>query len=90
MLHISMRPMEYKGLLIGMATAFAKMHVAVVRSQLYLLSGQDQLTLEKIAQRELEGLELCWKELVVDGKAYSECCEGYLAARHEIRKCFQS
>jgi hypothetical protein len=90
MLHISLRPMEYKGLLIGMATAFAKMHVAVVRSQLNLLSAQDQLALQKIAQRELEGLELCWEELMLDGKMHAECCGGYLAASHEIKKCFQS
>jgi hypothetical protein len=89
MLHISMRPVEYKGLLIGIATAFAKMHVAMVRSRLRLLSAQDQGTLQKIAQRELEGLELCWKELELDGKAYSECCKGYLTAGHEIKKCFQ-
>ena len=89
MLHISMRPMEYKGLLIGMATAFAKMHVAIVKSRLHLLSAQDQGTLQKIAQRELEGLELCWKELKPDGKVYAECCKGYLTAKHEIKKCFQ-
>ena len=90
MLHLSLRPMEYKGLLIGMATAFAKMHVAVVRSRLHLLSAQDQLALQKIAQRELEGLELCWEELTLDGEVYAECCRGYLAASHEIKKCFQS
>jgi hypothetical protein len=90
MLHISLRPIEYKGLLIGMATAFAKMHVAVVRSRLHLLSAQDQLALQKIAQRELEGLELCWEELMLDGKMHAECCGGYLAASHEIKKCFQS
>jgi hypothetical protein len=90
MLHISLRPMEYKGLLIGMATAFAKMHVAVVRSRLHLLSAQDQLALQKIAQRELEGLELCWEELMLDGEVHAECCRGYLAASHEIKKCFQS
>jgi hypothetical protein len=90
MLHISMRPMEYKGWLIGMATAFAKMHVSVVRCGLLLLSPQDHLILQKIAQRELEGLELCWKELMLDEKVYAECCRGYLAARHEIQKCFRT
>lgn len=89
MLHISMRPMEYKGMLIGMATAFAKMHVVIVRSRLPLLSTQDQEILHKIAQRELEGLELCWKELKSDEKVYTECCKGYLIARHEIKRCFQ-
>ena len=89
MLHISMRPIEHKGLLIGMATAFAKMHIAIVKARLHLLSSQDQGTLQKIAQRELEGLELCWAELQPDGKAYAECCKGYFTARHEIKKCFQ-
>jgi predicted thioredoxin/glutaredoxin len=68
MLHISMRPIEYKGLHIGMATAFAKMHTVIVRSRLPVLSAQDKDILQKIAQRELEGLELCWKELKADEK----------------------
>ncbi|TAQ83727.1 hypothetical protein B7494_g7951 [Chlorociboria aeruginascens] len=90
MLHISIRPMEYKGLLVGMATAFAMMHFIIARAELPLLSAQDQSTLQKIAQRELEGLELCWKELESDRKAYAECCKGYLIARYEIKKGFQS
>lgn len=91
MLHVSMKPIEYKGMLIGMATAFAKLHVAIGSSRLCLLSAQDQLTLQKIGPRELEGLELCWKELKQQpaGKAYADCCKGYLTARHEIEKCFQ-
>ncbi|KAE9370964.1 hypothetical protein N431DRAFT_319796, partial [Stipitochalara longipes BDJ] len=88
MLHISMRPIEYNGLLIGMATAFAKMHVAIARSPFPLLSAHDQKTLQKIAQRELENLGLCWKDLEPNKKAYSKCSEGYLIARSEIEKCF--
>ena len=65
------------------------MHVVIVKSQFPLLSSQDQDTLQKIAQRELEGLELCWKELKADGKVHAECCKGYLAAGHEIKKCFR-
>ncbi|KAH8646945.1 hypothetical protein BGZ60DRAFT_474568 [Tricladium varicosporioides] len=86
MLHTSMRPMEYKGILIGMATAFAKMHSEITRST--LLSELDQAILEKIVQRELEGLEACWKELALDNEEYTKCCKGYLIARDEIRKCF--
>lgn len=78
-------------MLIRMATAFAKMHVAIGKSRLCLLSAQDSLTLQKIGQRELEGLELCWEELKQQpaGKVYADCCQGYLTARHEIDKCFQ-
>jgi hypothetical protein len=90
MLHISMRPLEYRGLLIGMATAFAKLHYVIATCRLHLISPQDQLTLQKIAQRELEGLKLCWKELMLDGKMHAECCGGYLVARREIKKCFPS
>ena len=90
MLHLSMRPLEYKGSLIGMATAFAKMHAEMAKSGSPLLSVQDQETLQKVADRELEGLELCWKEIKPDEKQYAECCKGYLVARHEIEKCFQS
>ncbi|RDL36127.1 Uncharacterized protein BP5553_06739 [Venustampulla echinocandica] len=89
MLHFSMRPMEYKAMLIGMATAFAKMHFVLSRSQFPLLSAQDQDILQKIAERELEGLELCWEELKPDGKAYADCCEGYLTAADEVKGCFQ-
>jgi hypothetical protein len=89
MLHSSLRPMEFRGVLIGMATAFAKMHVVLVKSRFPLLSDQDNDTLDKIAQRELEGLELCWKELEPDGKVHMSCCAGYLAASHEIKKGFQ-
>ncbi|CZT48212.1 uncharacterized protein RSE6_08879 [Rhynchosporium secalis] len=88
MLHISMRSIQYKGLLIGMATAFAKMHAAVVVSGLDLLSAQEQFTLRNIAVRELAGLESCWKELMLDKKMYAQCCDGYRIASEEIQKCF--
>ncbi|CAG8957264.1 hypothetical protein HYFRA_00010686 [Hymenoscyphus fraxineus] len=89
MLRVSMKPIECKGMLIGMATAFAKMHAAIVSSQLCLLSAQDQLTLQNISIRELKGLELCWEELQQAEKVLADCCEGYLTAKHEIEKCFQ-
>ncbi|KAI9049978.1 hypothetical protein LZ554_006124 [Drepanopeziza brunnea f. sp. 'monogermtubi'] len=89
MLQISMRPVEYKGQLIGMATAFAQMHAVIARSRLPWLSAQDQVTLQAIAQRELEGLEFCWEQLEMDGEVYAECCKGYLVAEQEIKKCFQ-
>ena len=88
MIHLSMRPMKCRGLLIGMATAFAKMHCGLARSSFSLLSPQDKEILQEIAQRELEGLELCWKELESDGEMYAKCCEGYLIAVNEIKKCF--
>ncbi|OBT63944.1 hypothetical protein VE03_05945 [Pseudogymnoascus sp. 23342-1-I1] len=89
MLHLSMRPMGYKGILIGMATAFAKMHSVLANTQSSLLAAQDQDILQRIAHRELEGLELCWKELEHDEKAYADCCEGYIKAVGEIKRCFQ-
>lgn len=89
MLHVSMRSMAYKGMLIGMATAFAKMHSVLSSSQSSLLSVQDQDILQRIAHRELEGLEICWEELEQDKKVYADCCEGYIRAADEIRRCFQ-
>jgi hypothetical protein len=73
-----------------MATAFAKMHTEIAKSRSPLLSAKDQDTLQKIAVRELESLELCWKEIKPDEKLYAECCKGYVVARHEIEKCFQN
>ncbi|KAL2067240.1 hypothetical protein VTL71DRAFT_1664 [Oculimacula yallundae] len=90
MLHISMRPMQYKGLLIGMATAFAKLHLAVVTCELNLMSTQDLSTLQKIANRELVGLDFCWKALMADRKMHIQCCHGYRIASEEIQKCFLS
>ncbi|CAL3964592.1 unnamed protein product [Diplocarpon coronariae] len=89
MLHISMRPMEYKGQLIGMSTAFAKMHVVIAECHLPLLSAQDRVTLQAISKRELEGLRFCWNELEADTEVYAECCKGYLIAEREIKKCFR-
>lgn len=90
MMHISTRPLECKGLLIGMATAFARMHMMISRSQTPLLSTQDVVILQNIAMRELEGFEFCWKELKADGKVYADCCKGYLTAAHEIERSFSS
>jgi hypothetical protein len=89
-LHISMQPMAYKGFLVGMATAFAKLHFMLKRFQFPLLSALDQETLQNIAQRELEGLEVCWKILRPDKQVYIDCCKGYIVATEEIKKCFQS
>jgi hypothetical protein len=86
MLHISTRPLRYKGLLIGMTTAFAKMHVVFASSP--VLAADDQLILQEISQRELEGLEFCWRDIMRDDKEYIECCKGYLIAKDEIKKCF--
>jgi hypothetical protein len=81
--------MAYKGMLIGMTTAFAKMHFDLSSSQSSLLSNPDQDILQRIAHRELEGLEICWKELEHDKEAYADCCEGYVRAADEITRCFQ-
>jgi hypothetical protein len=71
-----MRPIEYKGLLIGMATAFAKMHAVIVRFRFPLLSAHGHDALQKLAQRELEGLELCWKGLKADEKCMPRVIRG--------------
>jgi hypothetical protein len=89
MLHTSTRPMKYRGRLIGIATAFAMMHAAIVRCQPCVLSIQDKETLRKIAQRELECLGVCWEELETDRELSEECCKGYLVAGHEIERCFK-
>jgi len=89
MLYLSMRPMQHQGTLVGMATAFAKMHLAIARSPFPVLTTVDCETMQKIAHRELQSLEFCWTELEQNAKAYTACCEGYLIARSEIEKCFQ-
>lgn len=88
LLHLSERPVECKGLLIGMSTAFAKMHEAMLQLEPPLLSSENQDILRDIAEREMDGLEICWEELEADEKAYLECCRGYLIAAEEVQKCF--
>lgn len=84
-----MQPTAYKGMLIRMATAFVKMHSALLTPQFDLLSEECKDILQRIALRELEGLALCWDELGHDEKGYADCCEGYFWATDELKRCFQ-
>jgi hypothetical protein len=52
------------------------MNAVIVRSRFPLLSAHGHDTLQKIAQRDMEGLELCRKELKADEKVYVESCKG--------------
>lgn len=89
LLRLSMRPIENKALLIGMATAFAQMHLLLSESQSTVLLAQDKGILQKIALRELEGLKICWEELRLDKKSHADWCRGYFLVAAEVEKCFQ-
>lgn len=86
MLHLSMRPVKNKGLLIGMTTAFVKFHTAMSRSK--MLSTENQDLLGHISQREEEELQICWSDLESDQTQYKKCGIGYSLARREILRCF--
>lgn len=86
MLHWAMRPIAYRGYLIGMATAFAKLHGIV--SQYEILSSENRAALREITRHEEEGLRVCWDELRADDTQFQECLQGYHVACREILKCF--
>ena len=86
MLHLSMRPFQNTGLLIGMATAFASLHCALVSSN--MLCQRSQGVLEDVAGREQRNLAFCLKVLEADEAQYTDCLRGYSLAKTEIEKCF--
>jgi len=89
LLHLSHRPVEFRGLLIGVASAFAKLHEAMVKLEPSYLAPGDRNILRDIVDREMDGLKICWEELQADERLYVECCKGYLLAAEEIQKCFE-
>ena len=86
LLHASMRPMQYKGMLLGMTSAFVKLHEVVATSG--LLSPKRSQALKAIAQREISALEVCIQELRSDDKHYADFNKGQALVQMElIRAC---
>lgn len=88
MLHLSMRPIENMGLLLGLACAFVGLHDTVASSNL-LLSDSSREALRQISLRERECLKVCLDELRDhDDQRYHEVCRGFSIGRKEIESCF--
>lgn len=86
MLHVSMRPMENAGLLLGLAWAFMELHDAMTSCTLLSASGQGVLA--RIARRERDSLQVCLQEVQNDQVRYAEFCRGYHLGRGEVEACF--
>jgi hypothetical protein len=82
LLHASMRPIQYKGMLLGMTNAFVKLHEAVAASG--LLSPKTSQALKAIAQREISALEVCVQELRGDEKHYADFNRGQALVQVEL------
>lgn len=83
-----MRPIENRGLLIGLACAFVDLQDAIA-SSIYLLSSGSRVALEQIARRERECFEFCLEELRhLDEERYHEACRGFCIVRTKIENSF--
>ncbi len=86
MLHLSMRPMAYYGLLLGLAWAFVGLHDVVASST--LLSATSRVVLTQIVRRERDCLEICFKELQDDKMQWADFHRGYGLGKAEVEGCF--
>ncbi len=84
MMHLAMRPVSNKGLLIGMAMAFASLHAEVASSNLLCQGSKEALG--KITRRETASLKECLKEL--DSSEQKDCNRGYWLAAAQLKSCF--
>lgn len=83
MAHLAMRPHTNKGLLIGMAMAFANLHYELASSSMLCQGSKEAL--RNITRRETESLEECLKEL--DNSERKSCSRGYWFAADQLKSC---
>ena len=89
MLHLSMRPIENKDILLGMAWAFLHLQEALAKTtSTRFLSAQTKSVLADMAQRERLGLEFCLEELKANRDRYARVCTGFERAKAEILEIF--
>ena len=89
LLHLSMRPVQNRAMLLGLAWAFSGLHDAVVGSEsIELLSPESKQNLGLIAGRERAGLRVCLDELEGDEAQVAEFCRGFELGRGEIETSF--
>ncbi|KAI9761587.1 MAG: hypothetical protein M1840_001768 [Geoglossum simile] len=86
MLHLSMRPIENAGILLGLANAFVSLHGAIAASS--LLSAASREVLGQMACREQDCLDICLEELKQDKLKYAEFCTGHALGMKQIEACF--
>lgn len=89
LLHHSMKPIEHREFLLGMAWAFVALH-ELMASPAYesILSRESVVALKEIAVREKTGLKVCLDEISRDGASFEKFCNGFAFAHETIAACF--
>jgi hypothetical protein len=88
LMDLSMRPVEQRERLLGMAWAFVSLHEFLARSQhVGILSDKSRAALDDIAVRERVGLQVCLDEISKDDSAFAKFCDGFTLARRGIMAC---
>lgn len=87
--HLSMKPMEHREILLGMAWAFVALH-ELIASPAYkaVLSRESAVALKEIAGRERAGLKVCLDEISRDRASFDKFCSGFALAHERIAACF--
>jgi len=88
MLSISMKPLQYENMLLGLTWAFTQLHEAMASSE--LLSSASRNILQQIARRERCALDVCLNALQNNEAAYSDFCQGYALGKSQIDSCCQT
>lgn len=89
LLHLSMRPMQNRAMLLGLAWVFSGLHDAVATSGSFeLLSPESKQNLGLIASRERAGLQVCLDELKSDRLLAAEFCKGVELGKEGIEISF--
>jgi hypothetical protein len=88
LLHLSMKPMEHKEALLGMAWAFVALH-ELIASPAYegVLSRESTVALKEIAVREKAGLKVCLDEISRDEDSLEKFRNGFALAHEKIAAC---
>jgi hypothetical protein len=89
LLHHSMKPIEHREFLLGMAWAFVALHELIASSAYEsILSRESAVALKEIAGREKTGLKVCLDEISRDGASFEKFCNGFAFAHETIAACF--
>jgi hypothetical protein len=84
---MSMRWLEYRDVLVGMAWAFMEVHELLAKDgeDGVLLDGKSRQILKGIAVRERKGLEFCKEEIYAEEQRKMDFSKGVAIARKAIR-----
>lgn len=89
LLGLSMKPIEHRDALLGMAWAFMRLHEALATStSAELLCPETKAVLGNIACRERSGLQVCLDELKLVRARYAQFCNGFEMVRCELESIF--